>query len=351
MIQAGAINSAAPASFCDDYLPIRCVGTIHTMPEAQIKDHGPAIGEDCSSDNPGPFDPVLAQLDKRIGNLVVNRFTYRIFRILGRLTRPAFHADGVTVEHDTQTGTHIAIIRPVERCGNGALMLFHGGGFVLGEPADLFQKAALFAKRLGVPVMCPAYRLAPEAPYPAGIDDAYSAWQKIIDAAAAMAIDPAKIVVGGYSAGAGLAASLIHRLRDEGGIQPAAQLLIYPMLDDRTAQRRAIDKPRHRVWSNRNNRFAWKSYLGPEARPEKLKYAAAARQADLAGLPPAWLGVGTCDLFLDEVREYRSRLAAAGTDVVYEEIAGAIHGFDMDDNTLGHAFTEMQLEFVRRYVS
>lgn len=321
------------------------------MPEARTNDLSPVTGQRFSSGNPAPIDPALEQLDKKVGNLVVNRFTYRIVRLLGRLTRPTLVPGSVTVEQGAQTDPHIAIIRPLERCGDGALMLFHGGGFVLGEPADLFPKAALFAKRLGVPVLCPAYRLSPEAPYPAAIDDAYAAWQKTIAAAAARAIDPAKIVVGGYSAGAGLAASLIHRLRDEDGIQPAAQLLIYPMLDDRTAQRRAIDKPRHRVWSNRNNRFAWKSYLGPQARPEKLKYAAAARRVDLAGLPPAWLGVGTCDLFLDEVREYRSRLTAAGIGIVYEEIAGAIHGFDMDDNPLGHAFTEMQLDFVRRYVT
>jgi acetyl esterase/lipase len=321
------------------------------MPEAPRIESGAVTGELCSSANPGPVDPVLAPLDKKIGNLIVNRFTYRIVRQLGRLMRPAFDSNGVTVDHDAHAGSPIFTIRPLERQGDGALMLFHGGGFVLGEPADLFPKAALFAKRLGVPVICPAYRLAPQAPYPAAIDDAYAAWQNTISAAAALAIDPAKIVVGGYSAGAGLAASLVHRLCDEGGIQPAAQLLVYPMLDDRTAERRALDTPRHRVWSNRNNRFAWNAYLGPAARPERQKYAAAARRADLAGLPPAWLGVGTCELFLDEVRDYRSRLAAAGVAFAYEEIVGAIHGFDMDDNPLGHAFTESQLKFAHRYVS
>jgi acetyl esterase/lipase len=296
------------------------------------------------------MSPVLAQIDKKLGNLVVNRFTYRIVRILARLLRPRFHPDGVTVEHEKKADPPIAIIRPLERRGDGALILFHGGGFVFGEPADIFSKAALFAKLLGVPVICPAYRLAPEAPYPGGHDDAFAAWQKTIAGAAALGIDPAKIVVGGYSAGAGLAASLVHRLRDESDVQPAAQLLIYPMLDDRTADRRALDKPRHRVWSNRNNRFAWGAYIGPISRPEDLKYAAAARRTEFAGLPPAWLGVGTCDLFLDEVREYRSRLETAGVAVDYEEIIGAIHGFDLDDNPIGNAFTQSQLEFVRRHV-
>jgi acetyl esterase/lipase len=321
------------------------------MPEAQMIESGAETGPRCSSDNPGPVDPALAALDKKVGNLIVNRFTYRIVRLLGRLTRPDTNPDGVTVDHDTHSGAPIITVRPRERQGDGALMLFHGGGFVIGEPANLLPKAAFFARLLGVPVICPGYRLAPEAPYPAGLDDAHAAWHRTIAGAADLGIDPARIVVGGYSAGAGLAASLVHRLRDEGGVLPAAQLLIYPMLDDRTTLRRTLDKPRHRVWSNRNNRFAWDAYLGPGAQADTLPYAAAARRADLSGLPPAWLGVGTCDLFLDEVRDYRSRLAAAGVAVEYVEIAGAIHGFDMDDNPLAHAFTKLQLEFVHPYVS
>lgn len=317
------------------------------MPQSRLTKCEHAGSAVSSSAHPSPVDPALAQLDKRIGGLVVNRFTYRILRTLGRLARPKFEPEGVTLEHDAQT----AIIRPLERIGTGALILFHGGGFVLGEPADLFDKAAMFARMLGVPVICPAYRLAPQSPYPAASDDALAAWQTTIANAPTMSVDPAKVVLGGYSAGAGLAASLVHRLRDVGGIQPAAQLLIYPMLDDRTARLHALDTPRHRVWSNRNNRFAWAAYLGSNATAERQEYAAAGRRTDLSQLSPVWLGVGTCDLFLDEVREYRSRLVAAGTDVTYQEVAGAIHGFDMDDNPLGHRFTQAQLEFVRRFVS
>jgi acetyl esterase/lipase len=319
---------------------------MHMMPQPIPNESEPAGSVIPCSAHPSPVDPALAQLNKRIGNLVVNRFTYRILRVLGRLARPGFVPEGVTLEHDGDT----AIIYPLERTASGALMLFHGGGFVLGEPADLFPKAAMFARMLGVPVICPPYRLAPRAPYPAASDDALAAWQTAIAKAPEMGVDPARIVVGGYSAGAGLAASLVHRLRDAGGIQPAAQLLIYPMLDDRTAMQHALDTPRHRVWSNRNNRFAWTAYLGSNATAEGLAYAAAARRADLSHLPPVWLGVGTCDLFLDEVRAYRDRLAAAGIKVTYEEVAGAIHGFDMDDNPLAHRFTEAQLVFVRRFV-
>jgi acetyl esterase/lipase len=209
----------------------------------------------------------------------------------------------------------------------------------------------MFAKALGVPVICPAYRLAPQAPFPAALDDGHAAWHRVLARAEALGIDPAKIVIGGYSAGGGLAANLVHRLHDEGGQQPTAQLLIYPMLDDRTAQRRELDTPRHSIWSNTSNHFAWPAYLGGTRDAEALPYAVAARRADLSGLPPAWVGVGSCDLFLDEVRDYAQRLAEAGVAVAYEEVAGGIHAFDMDANPLASAFTAMQVDFTRHHVA
>lgn len=295
--------------------------------------------------------PEMSALDKRLGKLVINRFTYRLLRLLGRFLRPPFDPAGVTLSFDQTAGARMAIITPDERHGEGAIILFHGGGFVFGRPEDIFPKAALFAKALGVPVICPAYRLAPEAPFPAALDDGHAAWQRVLAAANALAVNPAKIVIGGYSAGGGLAANLVHRLHDESGIQPAAQLLIYPMLDDRTAQRRELDTPRHSIWSNRNNRFAWPAYLGGHRSPASLNYAVAARRADLAGLPAVWVGVGTCDLFLDEVRDYARRLDEAGVAVSYEEVAGAIHAFDMDDNPMANSFTALQTAFLRDHVT
>ena len=115
--------------------------------------------------------------------------------------------------------------------------------------------AADHARRLGVPVICPTYRLAPKAAAPTAIDDILAACHGLQTRARKMSTDPAKIVIGGGSAGGGLAAVLAHRLHNEGGTQPAAQVLINPMLDDRTAARRVLEKPRHRVWGNRNNLF------------------------------------------------------------------------------------------------
>lgn len=298
-----------------------------------------------------PIAPELAALDKRLGKMVVNRFTYRLLRVLGRFLRPPFDPAGVSLAYDGEGIRRMAIVTPDARRGTGAVVLFHGGGFVFGRPEDILPKAAHFAKALGVPVFCPAYRLAPQDPFPAALDDAHAAWHRVLALAEGMGIDPARIAVGGYSAGGGLTANLVHRLHDEGGRQPAVQVLVYPMLDDRTAQDRALDTPRHSVWSNANNRFAWPAYLGGARDPQGLTYAVAARRADLAGLPPAWLGVGTCDLFLDEDRVYARRLREAGVPVSYEEVKGAIHAFDMDDNALARAFTAAQTEFLRPFVT
>jgi acetyl esterase/lipase len=159
------------------------------------------------------------------------------------------------------------------------------------------------------------------------------------------------VAVGGASAGGGLAACLAQRLRDEGGRQPAAQLLVYPMLDDRTASLRELDDAGHLVWHNRSNRAGWSAYLGgaPGA-PEIPAYAAAARRDDLRGLPPAWIGVGDLDLFWDEGRAYAERLEAAEVPVELLEIPGAPHGFDVmaPDVPLAHTFVASQAAFLRQ---
>lgn len=320
------------------------------MPEGRRIEVRRVADPSVSSARPGVIAPELADFDRRIGWLVVNRVTLPILRTLSRLKPADIDSSGVEIDYiDLRPDSWIEVT-PIERRGAGALLLFHGGGFVMGQPDEILPRAIAFARRIGIPVICPAYRLAPAAPFPAALDDGHAAWMRLLDRAKDMTIDPTRIVIGGYSAGGGLAAGLAQRLRDEGGVQPAAQLLIYPMLDDRTAARRALDRPRHRVWSNRNNLFAWTRYLGHSPGEDCPRYASAARNEDLAGLPPAWLGVGTCDLFLDEARVYAQRLSSAGVTTDYAEMEGAIHGFDMDENELASAFVDAQSAFVARYV-
>ncbi len=173
----------------------------------------------------------------------------------------------------------------------------------------------------GLPVVSVDYRLAPEHPYPAPVEDCYAAlrWLSVQGW-----IDPTRIAIGGASAGGGLTAALAFLARDRGEVAPALQLLVYPMLDDRTSARTDIDETNLRMWTNKSNRFGWDSYLGDANRD----IAAPGRRTDLAGLAPAWLGIGTADLFHDEDLEYAERLRAAGVPCELETAPGAFHAFD-----------------------
>ena len=113
-------------------------------------------------------------------------------------------------------------------------------------------------------VVSPRYRLAPEHRFPAALQDAHAAWTWLQGVAEDFGVDPSRVAVGGASAGAGLAACLAQRVRDEGGRAARAQVLLYPMLDDATAARRDLDGAGHLVWSNRANRAGWRAYLGTE---------------------------------------------------------------------------------------
>lgn len=118
-------------------------------------------------------------------------------------------------------------------------------------------------------------------------------------------------------------------MQDEGGLAPAFQLLIYPMIDDRTTLRAAPDDRSQIIWSERSNRFAWRCYLGTQPVVASApSYAAPARRIKLAGLPPAWIGVGTLNLFYDEDADYAQRLSQAGVPCTFEAVEGAFHGFD-----------------------
>lgn len=211
---------------------------------------------------------------------------------------------------------------PEERAAGGVVLWLHGGGLVLGRPEVDHRWCSRLARELGVVVVAPAYRLAPEHPFPAALDDAYAAlvW--------ARTLADGPLMVGGSSAGGGLAASLAQLARDRGGPPIARQVLQYPMLDDRTALRRDHDGRGRVGWSPRSNRFGWTCYLGRAPGEHAPAYAAAARMADLAGLPPAWIGVGERDLFHDEDVAYAGRLADAGVPCTLRVVPRMHHGAD-----------------------
>lgn len=241
----------------------------------------------------------------------------RTVRALSRLAVPPVR--GVEVI-PLGVGAALRVHRPPETDGpTPALLWIHGGGYVLGTPRQDDLLCRRLARQLGITVAAVQYRLAPEHPYPAALDDCYAALTAL---AGLPAVLPDRIAIGGASAGGGLAAALALHARDRSEITPVLQLLVYPMLDDRSGARPA-DR-RHRLWTPAANRFGWAAYLGT-ADPER---AVPARRADLAGVPPAWIGVGTRDLFHDEDVDYAHRLITSGVACQLEVVPGAFHGFD-----------------------
>ncbi|MEZ5178197.1 MAG: alpha/beta hydrolase [Acidimicrobiales bacterium] len=210
-----------------------------------------------------------------------------------------------------------------------ALLWLHGGGYVMGMPEQDQHLLLSIVRELRVGVAAPDYRLAPEHPHPAPVHDGHAALRWLHAQADGLGVDPSRIAVGGASAGGGLAAAVTLLAHDRADAPVAFQLLVYPMLDDRTVVRTDHDPSDVRVWTPRSNAFAWRSLLGAEpGGPDVDPYAAPARREDLAGLAPAWIGVGTHDLFHDEDVAYARRLADAGVPCQLEVVPGAYHGFD-----------------------
>lgn len=212
-----------------------------------------------------------------------------------------------------------------------AILHTHGGGFILGSAKGAVAQMQEVAKALDCVVVSVEYRLAPETRFPGALEDNYAGLTWLHANAAALGADPSRIAVMGESAGGGHAAMLAIAARDRGEIPLAYQALIYPMLDDRTGSTRKT--PPYQgvlIWTPQENVFGWTSLLGVPAGSAKVPYGAVpARVENLRGLPPAFIGVGSIDLFVDEDLEYARRLIDAGVMTTLDVVPGAFHGFDM----------------------
>ncbi|MFK8022966.1 MAG: alpha/beta hydrolase [Ilumatobacter sp.] len=237
----------------------------------------------------------------------------------------------VTIEDhlvDAADGHQVSVrlYRPATPTG-AALFWMHGGGLVLGDVAMEDAGCAAMADDLNIVVASVEYRLAPEHPYPTPLDDCSLGFEWFADAHEQFGVDPARIALGGGSAGAGLAAGLALRLRDQGTAQPCFQLLRFPMLDDRNTTPSSYEITDTRVWSRSANLAGGAAYLGDAAGSDAVDaYAAAARATDLAGLPPAIITVGGLDMFLDEDIAYANAMMAAGVPVELHVYPEAFHG-------------------------
>ncbi|MEU9186245.1 alpha/beta hydrolase [Streptomyces sp. NPDC048484] len=212
--------------------------------------------------------------------------------------------------------------------GGPAALFFHGGGYIFGH-IDLFDgPVARYVSASGVPMLSVEYRRAPEHPFPVPVEDAYTALRWLHEHADELGVDPARIGVMGDSAGGGLAAALSILTRERGGPAIARQILLMPMLDDRTTTPDPHIEP-YLLWSYDDSRTAWPALLGDAAGgPDVPATAAPARLDDATGLPPAYIEVGQLDAFRDEDLAYALKLSRAGVPVEFHLHPGVPHEFD-----------------------
>jgi acetyl esterase/lipase len=210
-----------------------------------------------------------------------------------------------------------------------AILHIHGGGFVMGAPEMKDVENRLFASELRCAIYSVDHRLAPEWPHPAPLEDIYSVFLSLHANAGRLGLDPARIGIKGESGGGGFAAAAALYARDRQGPKFAFQHLIYPMIDDRTAVRQDLHPyVGEFVWTQANNYFGWRSLLSKEPGSTDVSpYAAAARAADVSGLPPTYISVGGLDLFLEENMAYADRLSRAAVPVELHLYPRTYHGF------------------------
>jgi acetyl esterase/lipase len=256
----------------------------------------------------------------------INRRNLPLIRLQSQVRTPSGRGVTVTKRHVGEHAIPVLVTTPIEgqRLRPGVLWI-HGGGYILGSPQMEAFGTGRLVRDIGVVTVSPDYRLAPEHPFPAALDDCMTTLNWMRAHADELGIDADRIAVVGSSAGGGLAAAVAQRSHDE-GIPLRAQVLVYPMIDDRAVLQDDYAGRGRFLWTPANNRFGWTSYLGREPRmSDAPEYAAPARRMDLTGLPPAWVGVGDLDLVYDEDVDYAEKLRASGVPCELVTVPGMYH--------------------------
>jgi acetyl esterase/lipase len=231
---------------------------------------------------------------------------------------------------DDAPGVPVRLYEPRERPALlPAIVYVHGGGFVVGSVDAARVTCEELAERVGALVVSPRYRVAPEDPFPAAVEDVYAVLRWVASSAGELGVDPARIAIAGYSAGGGIAAGAVLMARDRGEVSLAFQAPTNACLDDRhiTPSSQAVRDIR--TWHHDRARSQWASYLSRLPADDISPYAAPARATDLSGLPPAFLSVGDLDLLRDENLDYARGLAEAGVPTELHVYPGAFHGFEI----------------------
>jgi acetyl esterase/lipase len=228
----------------------------------------------------------------------------------------------------------------------------HGGGYISGAAKWEVRYLQAMALELDCVVVTVEYRLAPETTYAGSKEDNYTALAWTYANAGELGIDRNRIALMGESAGGGHAALLAQTARDRGEVPLVLQVLIYPMLDDRTGSTHSVPAPIGTIgWTAQGNRFGWESFLGVEpGGPNVPSGAVPAREKNLVGLPPAFIGVGSVDLFVSEDIEYGRRLIETDIPTDLLVVPGAFHGFDRvaPETSVAKRFTLAKHNALRR---
>ena len=279
-----------------------------------------------------PVDPVLVPLLDMINNLphMNPPFDAAAFRLGDEQPMPAFRADVAEVRDltlDTAAGSVRArLYHPAPGTTLPLLFFMHGGGWVFGTIDTHDPLCRALASAAEIAILSLEYPLSPEHRYPVALDTMRAALATAVDQADALGIDPARIAVGGDSAGGNLSAALCLAARDKGGPAIAHQLLLYPVIDNDFSRASYSENASGYLLSSAMMQWFWAQYLG-DADTAAEPFAAPIRAASLAGLPSATIITAEYDPLRDEGNAYAARLAAEGVEVSHTQVPDVIHGF------------------------
>lgn len=265
---------------------------------------------------------------------VINAETLEAIRSVDLTTREALLAERAFSERVMSVPVEggevdISVFTPEgHEVGSAGIYWIHGGGMVTGT-RYMATDALDVAAATGAVVISIEYRLAPEHPAPTPHDDCYRGLEWFVDNAADLGVDARRIVLGGMSAGGGLAASTALRARDGDGPVLAGVLLCCPMLDDRMTTVSSRQFGSNLLWTRDSNEFGWGSLLGHRSGTDDVSiYESPARATDLAGLPPVFVDVGSADIFRDEDVEFAGTIWASGGNAELHVWPGGYHGYE-----------------------
>jgi len=301
--------------------------------------------------------PALKQVSPFLSRLKYNDASLPETRRLMGTTSPAPLDSPPVTEHliqgaKGQPDVRVYVAGDSDGSSKPALLHIHGGGFVVSRAKDSLRVIQDMAVRHDCVVVTVDYRLAPETRFPGSLEDVYTALRWVHDREKDLGVNTRRIAVKGESAGAGHAAALAIAARNRKEFSLCWQVLEYPMLDDRTGSTWRLPEQFGRyVWNAEANRYGWTSLLGvPGGSPQVPENAVPARVKDLTGLAPAFIGVGSIDLFAPEDIEYARRMMMDGTAVELIVVPGAYHGFDVlaPDASISRQFTAAWNDAIRR---